>query len=232
MIEHRPYDALGGSDAGWLKARLHIAFGGMGNPKHGPVGALRVWNDDEFAPHSGFPMHAHQDVDILTYVRSGAITHEDSLGNRHTVLAGDVQAMRAGTGVRHAEFNAGDQPAHLFQIWLRPRVSGAAPSWQSRRFPRAERGGVVVLASGDPADAAAMPIDADARLLAVTLHKGQTLTHPMPPGRVAYLVPGAAGAIVNRLRLAARDGALVQDEVELSITALGDTEIVIIETYK
>ncbi len=233
MIEHRPYHDLGGSDAGWLKARLHFAIGGMGNPAHGPVGALYVWNDDEFAARSGFPMHGHRDVDILTYVRRGAISHEDSLGNRHTIEAGDVQAMRAGTGIRHAEFNAGDEPASLFQIWLQPRTRGAAPSWQTRRFPRDQRSGLLaVLASGDAGDGDAMPLDADARLLATTLRKGQSLTHPLAAGRAVYLVTTDGGAVLNGLVLQVRDGALVRDERELAITALDDTEIVIVETYQ
>lgn len=233
MIEHRPYQSLGGTDTSWLKARLHVAFSGMGNPAHTRVGALRVWNDDEFAPHSGFPMHGHEDIDILTYVRRGAITHEDSLGNKHTIEAGDVQAMRAGTGIRHSEFNFGDEPTWLFQIWLHPRTRGAEPSWQTRRFPRDERDGrVAVLASGDPNDADAMRIDADARLLAATLRKGQSLTIPLAQDRVAYLVSTNSGAVVNGLALQARDGAYVYNERELSITAHDDTEIVIIETHQ
>ncbi|WP_394791157.1 pirin family protein [Rhodoferax sp.] len=233
MIEHRPYHALGGSDSGWLKARLHIAFSGMGNPIHGPIGALRVWNDDEFAPQSGFPMHRHQDVDILTYVRRGAITHEDSLGNKHTIQAGDVQAMRAGSGISHSEFNAGDEPTWLYQIWLEPRKRGAAPSWQTRHFPRHERdAGLVVLASGHPDDEGAMPIDADARLLAATLRKGKHLSYRLAPGRAMYIVTTSAAVEANGLILQTRDGLLVHDEDTVTITAHDDTEIVIIETHQ
>lgn len=233
MIEHRPYHTLGGTDTSWLKARLHIAFSGRGNPAHARVGALHVWNDDEFAPHSGFAMHGHQDVDILTYVRRGAITHKDSLGNTHAIQAGDVQVMRAGTGIRHSEFNFGDEPAWLFQIWLQPRALGAEPSWQTRRFPRDERNGhLAVLASGDPNDSDAMRIDADARLLAATLRKGQSLTYLLAHGRAAYLVSTNSSAVVNGLTVQARDGAYVYGEPKLNIIALDDTEIVIIETYQ
>ncbi len=232
MIDHRPYAALGGNDLDWLKARLHVDIHGMGRPEHGAIGPLRAWNDDEFAPHSGFPMHRHQDVEILTYVRHGAITHEDSLGNRATVVAGDVQAMSAGSGIRHAEFNAGDVATSLYQIWLRPRSAGGAPSWRTRTFPRHERAGLLtVLASGDAQDIArgALAINADARLLGATLRAGETIEHRLAPGLRAYLVSTGGRADVNGTALAPRDGAGIADETVLTITALDDTEIVLAE---
>lgn len=229
MIEHRPYAALGGNDLDWLKARLHVSINGIGNPDHAGIRALRAWNDDEFAPHSGFPPHRHQDVEILTYVRQGAITHEDSLGNRATVRAGDVQAMSAGSGIRHAEFNAEDETTALYQIWLQPRTTGGAPAWQTRRFPRdARAGALTVLASGYEEDGA-LPINADARLLGATLRAGDTIAYRLPPGRHAYLVSTAGRADLNGVRLAARDGAAVAGETALAITALDDTEIVLAE---
>lgn len=232
MIEQRPYAALGGNDLDWLKARLHVSINGLGNPDHTGMRALRAWNDDEFAPQSGFPLHRHQDVEILTYVRQGAITHEDSLGNRATVQAGDVQAMSAGSGIRHAEFNAEDVTTALYQIWLRPRSTGGAPSWRTRRFPRAERNGAfTVLASGydDDTCTGALPINADARLLGATLRAGDTIDYVLPPGRQAYLVSTTGRAGVNDVQLAARDGAAIAGESHVAITALDDTEIVLAE---
>lgn len=238
MIEHRPYSALGGNDLDWLTARLHVAIGGLGNPQHRPVGALRAWNDDEFAPGSGFPMHRHQDVEILTYVRHGAVTHQDSLGNRGTVRAGDVQAMSAGSGIVHAEFNDTGETTALYQIWLRPRTPGGAPSWGTQRFPRDQRSAtMVVLASGYADDfaahhesgPAALPINADARLLGATLRRGDTVRHALPAGREAYLVSTSGRATVNGIEFAARDGAAVSQETLLTITALDDTEIVLAE---
>jgi redox-sensitive bicupin YhaK (pirin superfamily) len=233
MIEHRPYAALGGNDLDWLKARLHVAISGLGRPEHGPVGPLRAWNDDEFAPRSGFPMHFHQDVEILTYVRRGAITHEDSLGNRSTVLAGDVQAMSAGSGIRHAEFNLTGETTALYQIWFRPRSAGGVPSWRTRRFPRSERlGRLTVLASGyadDVADGDVLPINADARLLGATLRRGDVIEHALLPGRQAYLVSTTGSAVVNGVQFEARDGGGISDEALLTITALDDTEIVLAE---
>jgi redox-sensitive bicupin YhaK (pirin superfamily) len=229
MIEHRPYAALGGNDLDWLKARLHVAVAGLGNPGHVGIRALVAWNDDEFAPRSGFPLHRHQDVEILTYVRAGAITHEDSLGNRATVQAGDVQAMSAGSGIRHAEFNAEDVTTALYQIWLRPRTSGAAPSWRTRRFPRAERhGAFTVLASGY-GDEGALPIDADARLLGATLRAGDAIDYALPNGRYAYVVSTTGRASIDDVVLAARDGAAIAGATRVTITALDDTEIVLAE---
>ncbi len=232
MIEHRPYAALGGNDLDWLKARLHVAVAGLGRPEHRPIGPLQAWNDDEFAPGSGFPMHRHQDVVILTYVRSGAVIHEDSLGNRSIVQAGDVQAMHAGSGIRHAEFNGTGETTALYQIWLRPRSRGGTPSWGTRGFPREERAGMfAVLASGYEEDAVggALPIDADARLLGATLCRGNTLEHMLAPGRQAYLVSTTGRATINGLELAARDGAAISSEARLTIIALDDTEMMLAE---
>jgi redox-sensitive bicupin YhaK (pirin superfamily) len=229
MIVHRPYAALGGNDLDWLKARLHVAIFGLGRPEHGPVGPLRAWNDDEFAAGSGFPMHRHQDVEILTYVRRGAITHEDSLGNRCTVQAGDVQAMSAASGIRHAEFNETAGTTALYQIWLRPRSTGGTPAWGTRRFPRGERTGkLTVLASGYAEDFA-LPINADARLLGATLRRGDVVEHLLAPGRQAYVVSTTGRTKVNGVQLEARDGAAVSEETVLTITALDDTEIVLAE---
>lgn len=232
MIEHRPFADLGSAERDWLKAKLHFAFAGMGNPEHRAIGPLRVWNDDEFTPGSGFPMHPHRDVEIVTYVREGAVTHEDSLGNRGRVSAGDVQVMSTGSGIRHAEFNAEAVPLRLFQIWLDPRLPGGEPRWASRRFPVLERGGrFTVLASGDPADTSALPINADARVLGATLRTGEALEHHLGTGRSAYLVAANGQATVNGVHLAPRDGAAIHDVDRLTATATGDTELLLVEVW-
>ena len=234
MIEHRPFHALGGTRTDWLNARLHFAFAGMGRPEHGPLGALRVWNDDEFAPSSGFPLHSHKNVEIVTYVREGAITHADSLGNHGRTAAGDVQVMSAGTGIRHSEFNAETTTTSLFQIWLEPRAPGGEPRWSSRRFPRSERDGrLVTLASGytsgDPADADALFINTEARVLGATLKAGEVIVQPLPQGRRAYVVSTQGRIDLQGWRLAPRDGAAVSGESDITITALDATEIVLVE---
>lgn len=230
MIEHRPFHTLGGAKTDWLDAKLHFSFAGIGRPEHGPLGVLRVWNDDEFAPSSGFPLHPHKNVEIVTYVREGVITHADSLGNQGRTAAGDVQVMSAGTGIRHSEFNAEATTTSLFQIWLEPRTQGGEPRWSSRRFPRSERAGqLVTLASGDPADADALFINTEARVLGATLKAGDAIVQPLPQGRRAYVVSTKGRIDLQGWRLAPRDGAAISDESEITITAIDDTEIVFVE---
>ena len=166
MIERRPFEALGGADHGWLKAKHHFSFARYYDPERVGHGALRVWNDDEIAPNTGFPPHPHADMEIITYVRQGAITHEDSLGHKGRTEAGDVQVMSAGSGIRHAEYNREPVPTTLFQIWIEPNKVGGEPSWGAKPFPKADRSGrFVPLASGFAADTEALPIRAKARVL-------------------------------------------------------------------
>jgi redox-sensitive bicupin YhaK (pirin superfamily) len=152
-------------------------------------GALRVWNDDEIAPNTGFPAHPHANMEIITYVREGAITHQDSLGNKGRTEAGDVQVMSAGSGITHAEQNLEDGPTTLFQIWIVPDHAGAAPSWGQREFPRGERAGKFeILASGTPEHDDALPIRVDAKVAAATLSAGTSTTWASPSERHQYLV--------------------------------------------
>ncbi len=149
MIELRPFATLGAANHGWLDAHHHFSFASYYEPERTQWGALQVWNDDAIAPKTGFPPHPHQDMEIVTYVRAGAITHKDSLGNMGRTGAGDVQVMSAGTGIQHAEYNLEDEETRLFQIWILPDERGHAPSWGARPFPRDDRSGkFVVLASG------------------------------------------------------------------------------------
>jgi redox-sensitive bicupin YhaK (pirin superfamily) len=173
MIELRPFDSLGGADHGWLKAKHHFSFADYRDPHRMNWGALRVWNDDAIAPNSGFPPHPHADMEIVTYVREGAITHQDSLGNVGRTEAGDVQVMSAGTGIVHAEYNREPGETRLFQIWIQPNRHGRTPQWGAKPFPKGDRAGrFVAMASGDEADTEALPISADARVLGATLKAG------------------------------------------------------------
>ena len=135
MLQLRSRDEVS-ADAGWLRARHHFTIGPYGNPVHRPVGNLIVLNDDEIAPHTGFALHHHANIEIVTYVHDGTITHRDDQGNVGTIRAGDVQAMSAGTGIRHSERNDADSPARLFQMWFRPKVSGGKPKWGNKPFPK------------------------------------------------------------------------------------------------
>ena len=230
MIDIRPFSSLGGADHGWLKAKHHFSFANYHDPARMSWGRLRVWNDDEIGAQTGFPPHPHADMEIITYVRTGAITHEDSMGNRGRTGAGDVQVMSAGTGVRHAEFNLETETTTLFQIWIETDKPGAQPGWGMKPFPKSDRTGKFqVLASGDPSDDA-LTINADARVLGATLKAGESLTYALAEGRRAYLVPAVGAVEVNGVSLNARDGAAIRDEAGITITAKDDAELVMVDS--
>lgn len=230
MIDKRSFESLGGADHGWLKAKHHFSFADYYDPSRMGWGALRVWNDDEIAPNSGFPPHPHQNMEIITYVRSGAITHQDSMGNKGRTEAGDVQVMSAGTGIAHSEYNLEDVTTRIFQIWIMPTRSGEKPGWGSKPFPKGDRSGhFVTLASGYADDGDALPIRTDARVLGATLKAGETATYPLGKDRRAYLVPASGAVEIDGVRVNARDGAAIADLDALTVTALEDSEIVMVD---
>jgi redox-sensitive bicupin YhaK (pirin superfamily) len=189
-----------------------------------------VWNDDEIAPQSGFPAHPHANMEIITYVREGAITHQDSLGNRGRTEAGDVQVMSAGSGIRHSEYNLEPGLTKIFQIWIEPTTQGGQPTWGAKPFPKSDRSGnLVTIASGFVDDKDALPIRADARVLATTLKAGESAEYAAGKTRNLYLVPAAGAVEVNGVRVNARDGAAIRDEARLRITALEDSELVLVD---
>jgi redox-sensitive bicupin YhaK (pirin superfamily) len=230
MIELRPFKMLGGADHGWLKAKHHFSFGSHYDPNNMGHGALRVWNDDEIAPNTGFPAHPHANMEIITYVREGAITHQDSLGNKGRTEAGDVQVMSAGSGVRHSEYNLEQTTTRIFQIWIEPTTEGGQPTWGAKPFPKENRSGkLVTLASGFADDAGALPIRANARVLGTTLKKGESAEYDADTARHIYLVPAAGSVEVNGVRVEHRDGAAIRNESKLTITAIEDSELVLVD---
>jgi redox-sensitive bicupin YhaK (pirin superfamily) len=231
MIERRPFDKLGGANHGWLDAKHHFSFASHYDPNNMGWGRLRVWNDDTIAANSGFPPHPHADMEIITSVRKGAITHQDSMGNKGRTGAGDVQVMSAGTGVRHAEYNLEPEATTLFQIWIETDNPGAQPSWDQKPFPKDHRDGrFEVLASGIPGDDGALKINADARVLGATLKAGEVITYPLGEGRRGYLVPAVGSVEINGVAIGHRDGAAIKDEAELTIRAVEDTELVMVDS--
>ncbi len=230
MIELRPFESLGGENHGWLDAKHHFSFAGYHDPKRMQWGSLRVWNDDAIAPQTGFPPHPHRDMEIITYVREGAITHEDNLGNKGRTEAGDVQVMSAGTGIRHSEYNLEDVTTRIFQIWILPTRSGEQPSWGSRPFPKGDRSGqFVTLASGFDNDNDALHIRTNARVVGATLKAGETAEYPLGRDRKAYLVPAVGAVQIDDGRIGTRDGAAISDVEVLRITAIEDSEIVLVD---
>ena len=230
MIERRPFAALGGANHGWLDAKHHFSFADYHDPSRMGWGPIRVWNDDTIEAGTGFPPHPHADMEIITYVRKGAITHQDSLGNTGRTEAGDVQVMSAGSGVRHSEYNHEAEATQIFQIWIEPTTRGKAPAWDAKPFPKGERSGqFVTLASGFPEDGDALPIRTDARIVGATLKAGETAAYPLGAGRHAYLVPAQGSVEVNGIRIDARDGAAIANEAVLNVTAIDDAEVVLVD---
>jgi redox-sensitive bicupin YhaK (pirin superfamily) len=169
-------------------------------------------------------------MEIITYVREGAITHQDSLGNEGRTEAGDVQVMSAGSGIRHSEYNLEPTRTRIFQIWIEPNARGGQPTWGSKPFPKADRSGkLVTIASGIEGDTDALPIRADARVLATTLKAGEIAQYEPQKSRHLYLVPAAGSVEINGVRVNARDGAAIRDEDRLKITALEDAELVLVD---
>lgn len=233
MIEIRPFATLGHANHGWLDARHHFSFAHYYDPARMGWGAIRVWNDDTIAPRTGFGPHPHADMEIITFVRSGAISHEDSLGHKGRTAAGDVQVMSAGSGITHAEYNREDDTTTLFQIWVLPDQSGGAPSWGAREFPRGGRAGRwVTLASGraDPGDDdEPLAIRADAKVLAATLGAGKSLSYAAEAARHLYLVAPTGRIRVNGAEAQPRDGVAITGETQLVIEAVDDAELVLVD---
>jgi redox-sensitive bicupin YhaK (pirin superfamily) len=227
MIELRPFNTLGAANHGWLDAHHHFSFADYHEPARTNWGRIRVWNDDTIAPKSGFP---HRDMEIVTYVRKGAITHKDSLGNEGRTGAGDVQVMSAGTGIQHAEYNLEDEETTLFQIWILPDSRGVAPSWGARPFPKEDRSGrFVTLASGIADDRDALPIRSNARVAGATVKAGESVTYELAPDRHVYLVPATGRIRIGDVEANARDGVAVTGVDAITLTALEDSEIVLVD---
>ena len=232
MIDVTSLDEIGHFQNDWLDAHHHFSFGEYMNPDRMGLGPLRVWNDDTIVAKGGFPPHGHRDMEIITYVRHGAITHEDNLGNRGRTEAGDVQIMSAGTGIQHSEFNVEDEATQIFQIWITPDREGHAPRWETKTFPRGEQAGsLVLLASGRAEDdgLGAPMIHQDAALFGATLEVGDSVTHTLEPGRRAYVVAVGGAITINGTDAPARAGVAVSDETDIVIVAKEPGEVVLLD---
>lgn len=233
MLDLRPFNSLGRFEIDWLSARYHFSFANYHDGSRMGLGPLRVWNDDTVRAGGGFDPHPHRDMEIITYVRNGAITHRDNLGSHGRVPKGSIQVMSAGTGIVHSEFNLDPDDMTLFQIWIHPNRRGLTPRWEMRDFPT-DPGTLHTLASGRDADiaAGAIPIAQDAAVLGGVLPKGTSWVTPLH-GRGAYLVPTfgslTAEAGGKTVTVNARDGLLVQGEAGLTLTALDDTEVTLVD---
>ena len=232
MITVSTLQDFGHQDHGWLKAVHHFSFADYYDPERMGFGVLRVWNDDRVRPGTGFATHPHRDMEIITYVRTGAVSHEDSQGNRGRTLAGQVQVMSAGTGIRHSEYNLDDEDLTLFQIWLRPDREGHAPRWDAKVFDRDHvSGGFLTLVSGRDGQEHddALFIHADAAFKAAILAAGEVEGLDIAPGRSVYLVPARGRVAVNGVEVPERGAAEITGETHIDVRALEGAEVVLLD---
>ena len=228
MLDIQRYADLGTMQIDWLEAHYHFSFANYHNPARMGFGPLRVINDDIVKAGGGFAPHPHRDMEIITYVRQGVITHEDSLGNRGKTLTGDLQVMSAGSGITHSEWNEEGEATRLYQIWIQPRTKNSPPRWETRAFPKTE-GTLTLLASGREIHRAqgAMWIDQEAALWGGTLQAGQEWVQPLEGG--AYLLVSTGEIEIGGERLAKGDGVAIRDLPNLTITARQASELLLID---
>ena len=230
MVELKSLQDIAGADMGWLQAKHHFAIGRFGNPAHKPVGNLYVLNDDEIAPHTGFGMHSHADVEIFTYVRAGAVSHTDSLGNAGRLEAGDIQVISAGTGIQHAEQNPGDTPTKIFQLWLRPRTSGGAPHWGTQSFPKADLADRWLTLASGRGTKNSLELRCDAEVLGASLLAGSRMEYEFRPDDLGYLIVASGAIKLNGVPASAGEGIVLRDEAVIRIEALEASELVFVVT--
>jgi redox-sensitive bicupin YhaK (pirin superfamily) len=230
MIRIRRAAGRGHFNHGWLDTFHTFSFGEYFDPAHNNFRSLRVMNEDRVSPGQGFGMHGHRDMEIVTYVLSGALQHKDSLGNGETLRPGEFQRMSAGTGIRHSEFNpSATDPVHLYQIWLTPRQLGLQPGYEQKAFAESERlNRFRLVASPDGADGS-LTIQQDARVFLATLSFGESISHELVPGRHAWLQVLRGRVMLNDTRLETSDGAAVSDEQLLSILAYEPAEVMLFD---
>lgn len=229
MLKHVPYKKLGHADHGWLNARHHFSFASYYDENRMGFGTLRVINDDIIDAKQGFGMHPHKNMEIITYVREGAISHKDNLGNAGKTKAGDVQVMSAGTGVFHSEFNDEDTRTKLFQIWIEPNEVQVKPRWDAKEFPQTpvtEK--LSLLVSGKEDDSESLFIHQDAYIYGGLMNKGTAINHPIH--HQAYVLASKGQIKIDDLVLEEGDGVEVTKVTSINIEALSDGEVLVIDT--
>ncbi|MBL8653903.1 MAG: pirin family protein [Alphaproteobacteria bacterium] len=223
MITIRPSEERGPADFGWLKARHSFSFGNYYDPRHMGFRNLRVINEDRVAAGAGFPTHGHRDMEIVTYLLDGELEHKDSMGNGEVIRPGEVQAMSAGTGVLHSEFNPSDaNPTHLLQIWLLPDKQGHTPRYDQKVFSRDEKlNKLRLVVSPDGADDSIF-IHQDSKIYASILEAGKTVALDLAPKRHAWVQVARGEVALGENVLKAGDGAAISDLAKLEIKGIAD----------
>ena len=230
MIKVIEYNNLGGADHGWLKAKHHFSFASYQDPNRVRFGPMRVVNDDIVAPKKGFDPHPHDNMEIITYVRKGAITHKDDMGNEGRTVAGDVQVMSAGTGVIHSEYNLEDEDTTLYQIWMFPNKKNVKPRWDAKQFPKEPvEGKLKPLVTGfENKIDNTLKIYQDTAIYAGRVNKGKSVKHSIDRAH-AYVLCSLGKLKINNTEIRKGDGAEITDLKDVNITSLEDSEILFID---
>jgi redox-sensitive bicupin YhaK (pirin superfamily) len=230
MITIRKSEARGHFSHGWLDTYHSFSFDQYHDPAQMHWRSLRVINEDRVAPAQGFPTHSHRDMEIITYILSGALEHRDSMGNGSVIRPGDVQRMTAGSGVSHSEFNPSDKESvHLLQIWILPSARGLAPGYEEKSFSENERRGRLRLVASEDGRAGSVTIHQDARLYAAMLDAGTSVEHTLAAHRYAWLQVARGAISLNEVKLQQGDGAALKDETDLTIFAQEPAEILLFD---
>ena len=230
MIAVRPAAERGHADHGWLDTRHTFSFASYRDPAHMGFRSLRVINEDRVKPGKGFGTHAHTDMEILTWVLDGALGHKDSMGNGSVIRPGDLQRMSAGTGVTHSEFNPSPEAGvHFLQIWLLPDTRGLSPGYEQKTFAPGERRGRLRLVAARDGREGAVTIHQDADLWTALLGPGESVRHPLAPGRHAWVHVARGSATLNGNALGAGGGAAVSDEPALEIAGVTEAEVLVFD---
>jgi len=237
MFKHYPYKKLGSANHGWLKSKHHFSFAYYYNPTRMGFGKLRVVNDDWVEPGMGFPPHQHRNMEIISFIRSGTITHEDNAGNKGVTKTGEVQVMSAGTGITHSEYNRTKEPLTFYQIWIETNKHNVQPRWESKKLPTKQSDTLKLLASGYSEDKnKALFINQEARIYGGKLTKGTVLQHDIT--HQAYVlassgmfkIESSQGKKTDKITMNKGDGAEITESKSIVLTASTDCEIIIVDT--
>ncbi|MGJ8680124.1 pirin family protein [Paraglaciecola sp.] len=233
MIKYNSFQSLGKANHGWLQANHHFSFGQYYNPNRMGFGSIRVINDDKIEPKTGFPTHPHANMEIITFVRSGEVSHQDSVGNQGVTKAGEVQVMSAGTGIQHSEYNQTNEPLTLFQIWIEPNINNVTPRWETKPFPtQFNKRGLPLLVSGYEEDKGqALFIYQDTRIYGGKISKGYQLTQSLSHQAYVLVSKGQVELInqTQNIEMNQGDGAEVTEQTSLTILAKTDAEVLILD---
>lgn len=229
MIKVIDHNKMGKSERGWLHSLFHFSFAEYYNPDNIQFGALRVVNDDVFDPQGGFPTHPHNDMEIISYVVDGELTHKDSLGNGRTLTKGQVQYMSAGKGILHSEFNRTDKPLRFLQIWILPDAAGYEPNYGDYDFKWEDRENTWLQIASGQSGSAPVKINQDMNVSVISLDAGKEAAYEIARGRQAYLIQIEGMGSVNGNELQERDAAEITGESQIVLTASRDSHYILFD---